>query len=87
MKSRKLSEMSNDELLRQQKTVQLVTGLLAGMLTALLVLVLILSIKKGPGPTSIALGVIPFALMPIVFLNWNHLKEIKKELSSRNNVL
>ncbi|WP_332369312.1 redox-active disulfide protein 2 [Spirosoma telluris] len=61
--------------------------MLAGALSVLLVMVVLLAIKKGLDGTSIGLGVIPFALMPIVFLNWNNLKEIKKELNSRKNVI
>jgi|GEM_PF-340689 len=87
MKSQKIQEMSNEGLLKQKKSIEVVTGTLAGLLTVLLVMIVLLSIKKGLDATSIALSVIPFALMPIVFLNWNNLKEIKKELNSRKNVV
>ena len=85
MKSQKIQEMSHEALLKQKKTVQLVTGMLAGALLTLLVMVVLLASKKGLQATSIGLGVIPFALMPILFLNWNYLKAIKKELNSRLN--
>ena len=87
MKSQKIEEMSNEALLKQKKTTEFATGMLAGALTALLIMVVLLAIKKGLDTTSIALGVIPFALMPILFLNWNNLKAIKKELNSRKNVI
>lgn len=87
MKSQKIQEMSNEALLKQKKTAELAMGMLAGALSVLLVMVVLLAIKKGLDGTSIGLGVIPFALMPIVFLNWNNLKEIKKELNSRKNVI
>ena len=85
MKSQKIQEMSHEALLKQKRTVQLVTGMLAGALLTLLVMVVLLASKKGLQATSISLGVIPFALMPILFLIWNNLKAIKKELNSRQN--
>jgi formate/nitrite transporter FocA (FNT family) len=87
MKNTKISEMSNEKLLEQKKLTQLVTGVLAGMLMALLVLVILLIIKKGFNATSISLGIIPFALMPILVMNWNNVKEIRKELDSRNKLI
>ncbi|MBD2756322.1 redox-active disulfide protein 2 [Spirosoma validum] len=87
MKNRKIQEMSNEAWLNQKKTTQLATGMLAGALLALLIMVVLLASKKGLHATSIGLGVIPFAFMPILFLNWNHLKAIKKELNSRQNAV
>ncbi|MBN8823468.1 MULTISPECIES: redox-active disulfide protein 2 [unclassified Spirosoma] len=87
MKGQKIEEMSNEALLKQKKTTELATGILAGMLLALLVMVVFLATKKGLNATSIGLGVIPFAFMPILFINWNNLKAIKKELSSRENLV
>lgn len=78
MKSQKFEEMSNEALLKQKKITEFATGMLAGVLSVLLVMVVLLAIKKGLHTTSIGLGVIPFAFMPILFLNWNNLKEIKK---------
>ena len=87
MKGQKIEETSNEALLKQKKTTELATGILAGMLLALLVMVVFLATKKGLNATSIGLGVIPFAFMPILFINWNNLKAIKKELSSRENLV
>ena len=87
MKSQKIEEMSNEALLKHKKTVEFATGMLAGVLSALLVMVVLLATKKGLNTTSIVLGVIPFAFLPILFLNWNNLKAIKKELNSRQNVV
>lgn len=80
MNSKKLNEMSNQELLKQQKLLRVITYMLAGMLLLLFALTTFLSLKKGFS----ALSVVPIALMPIVILNLNSLKEIKKELKSRN---
>ncbi|MEZ0610147.1 redox-active disulfide protein 2 [Fibrella sp. WM1] len=87
MKSQKIEEMSNEALLKHKKTTELATGMLAGALSALLVMVVLLARKKGLDATSMGLGVIPFALMPILFLNWSNLKAIKKELNARQNVI
>ena len=86
MESKKLQEMSEEELLKQYKTIQVVTGSLAFILTLLLIAVILLAIKKGFDAIAMGLGVIPFALLPILFINWNSLKEINKELNSRKNV-
>ena len=83
MKNQKPSEMSTEKLLQQQKTIKLVTGLLAGMLTVLLVMGIFLAVEQK----LYAFIPIPIALLPIVFLNLNNLKEIKKELDARQNIL
>jgi asparagine N-glycosylation enzyme membrane subunit Stt3 len=77
------SEMSIEKLQQQAKTIKVVTGTLAGMLLVLLVMAIMLSIKKGFS----ALVIIPFALLPIVVININSLKQIKKELESRRGAL
>jgi cobalamin biosynthesis protein CobD/CbiB len=87
MKSQKIEDMSQEALLKQKKTTQLATGMLAGALSVLLVMVVLLAIKKGPDAVSLGLGIIPFALMPIVFMNWTNLQAIKKELNSRQNAV
>ena len=83
MKNQKPSEMSTEKLLEQQKTVKLVTGILAGMLTSLLVLSIFLAVQQK----MYTFIPIPIALLPIVFVNINNLKEIKKELDSRKSII
>jgi hypothetical protein len=77
------SEMSVEKLQQQAKTIKVVTGTLVGMLVVLLVMAIMLSIKKGFS----ALIIIPFALLPIVLINVNSLKQIKKELESRRGAI
>lgn len=77
------SQMSVEKLQQQAKTTKLVTGMLAGMLAVLLVMAILLSIKKGFS----TLIVVPFALLPIVIINVNSLKQIKKELESRGEAI
>ncbi|WP_223861018.1 hypothetical protein [Spirosoma validum] len=77
------SQMSVEKLQKQAKTIKLVTGMLAGMLAVLLVMAILLSIKKGFS----TLVVVPFGLLPIVLINVNSLKQIKKELESRGEAI
>jgi 1,4-dihydroxy-2-naphthoate octaprenyltransferase len=80
---KQLAEMSIDKLKEQEKLIKVVTGTLAGMLLVLLIVAIVLSAKKGFSP----LVAVPFALLPIVVVNMNNLKQIKKELESRRNML
>ena len=83
MKSKNLTELSVEELLKQQKSIKVVTGMLAGMLILLLVIGIFLTFQKI---SFIAFVVIPIALLPIVFLNLATLKKIKQELNLRDNM-
>ncbi|MBO0949772.1 redox-active disulfide protein 2 [Fibrella forsythiae] len=85
MASTKFNEMSTEKLLEQQKLSKIAIGALIGSLTALLVMVILLTIKKGFGTVSMSLGIIPFAMIPIVVMNWSNMKEIQKELNSRES--
>jgi formate/nitrite transporter FocA (FNT family) len=80
MKKKNYSGMTLDELQKTKKTLVFATGVLAGMLIALLVITL-LTLKEGMTP----LLVIPLALSPIFFMNYNFVKTINKELKTRIN--
>ena len=75
MKSKKLNELSNEELLKNEKSLKAITYMLAGTLLVLFVAGIVLTFKKGFS----ALSVIPIALLPILILNFNTLKEVKEE--------
>ncbi len=79
MATRKLSEMSNEALLKGEKSLKVITYVLAGMLLVIFALNMILSIKKGFS----AINVVPIALLPIVIVNLGTLKKMKEELKSR----
>ena len=83
MKSENLKELSVEELLKQQKTIKVVTGSLAGMLIVLLGLGIFLTFQKT---SFAAFIVIPIALLPIVILNLTTLNKIKEELNLRERV-
>lgn len=79
MENKKLQELSTEELRKREKTTKLVTYMFAGILLFLFCINIFNSIKKGFS----ALNAVPFALLPILLLNVNNLKEIKKELNAR----
>lgn len=72
--------MSNKELLKNEKAVKVIMGMLVGAFAVLLMSVLFVTIKQGFN----ALMVIPLTILPIIMVNTNSLKEIKKEKKIRN---
>ncbi|RZK57782.1 MAG: redox-active disulfide protein 2 [Pedobacter sp.] len=80
MSKKNLSELSDEELLKNAKTVKMITSMLAGAIFLLFIINIFLAFKKGFS----SLSVIPIALLPIVLININSLKEMKKEIKSRN---
>lgn len=80
METKKLTELTNEELLKKNKTTKLVTGMLIGAIIALIVLNLVNIIN---GAQKWFVLSVPLGLMPIVFLTYNSIKEINKELKSR----
>ena len=86
MESQKVQEMSKESLLKQKVTIQAVTGALAGLLTLLLVVALYLWSVQGPS-VALPLLVVPLALSPILFINVKSIRDTKKELQARNEVL
>jgi Flp pilus assembly protein TadB len=79
MKTKNFAEMSTEKLLEQTKSIKALTGLLGGMLLVLFFTGGYIFSTKGFNVFLI----IPLALLPIVILNVKTLKEIKKELDSR----
>lgn len=79
MKNENLGLQDTESLLKKQKLLKMITALLGGMLFVLLVLAIYISFKKGFS----ALVVVPIALMPIIMLNVISIKNIQKELRSR----
>ena len=81
MKTKKLTELTNEELLKTNKITRLVTGILIGTIIALIVLNLV-NIMNGAQKWFVL--VVPLGLMPIVIINYNSVRKIGKELKSRN---
>lgn len=82
MKSKNLSELSIEELIKQQKTIKTIIGVLSGMLLVLLVLGIWLTFQK---PSFLVFIIIPFTFTPLLIFNAVTLKKIKSELHSREN--
>lgn len=80
MASKKPDEMSNEDLLKNEKMLKTITYMLTGALIALFVVGIIMIAKKGLN----ALLIIPITLIPVVLINFNSLKEIQKEIKTRN---
>ncbi|HAY3549691.1 redox-active disulfide protein 2 [Elizabethkingia meningoseptica] len=81
MKKENWSSLSTEDLNQKQKSIKSLTTMLIVTLIALFLISLFISLKKGFTP----LLVIPIALLPVVSMNLNNLKNIKKEIDSRNN--
>ncbi len=69
---------TKEELQKAIKTSTLITGMLAGALIALLLLNIFVNKKNFWGIIAV-----PLCLSPILFLNYNTIKEMKKELEAR----
>lgn len=80
MAAKKPNEMSNKDLLKNEKMLKTITYMLIGALIALFVVGIIMIVKKGLN----ALLIIPITLIPVVLINFNSLKEIQKEIKTRN---
>ena len=76
------NEMTTEELSKAQKSLKTVTYLFGVVLLLLFCLNIFLVANKGFSASN----VIPIALLPIFILNMNTLKEIKKELQSREQL-
>lgn len=81
MKAKKPSEMSLEELLQKEKMIKAAIYSLIALNIILLIAVIFLFVKKGFS----ALFVVPFSMVPIIIINSNSLKEIKKEIALRNS--
>ena len=82
----KIQEMSKEALLKRKKITAVVTATLAGLLTILLIVALFLCFKKGFS-TGLPFLIIPFGLSPILLININDVRVVRKELQTRDQVL
>lgn len=86
MKNQKIQEMSNEALLKREKTTKGVAGILAGMLIALLSAAIFLCVSNQSS-VGLPLLIMPFGLLPILFMLINDVKAVRKELQARNQTL
>lgn len=81
MADKKLQEMSNEALLKQEKTLRVSTYLLAGSAFVMLFAgIYLMVVKEGKFNAFL---VIPVSFIPIIALNAKSLKETRKEKSAR----
>lgn len=76
------SDLSAEDLIKKKKATTMVTGVLAGLLTVLLIMATLLAITQGF--IGVSLIAVALSLSPILFINYNSIKTIKEELKSRN---
>ena len=69
---------TKEELQKSIKSATFITGMLVGVLIMLLLLNIFVNKKNFWGIIAV-----PLCLSPIAFLNFNNIKEMKKELKSR----
>lgn len=80
MKNNNLKDLSNEELLKKEKTIKTLIYILFGGLLALFVINSIYITQKGFSP----LNIIPIALLPTLIINMVNLQQIKKEIRARS---
>ncbi len=80
MKKEDLENMSTDELLKRQKSLKTITGMLAGILLLLFGITIFKSVKDK---TFDVMMVVPISLSGIVLINYKLIKDITNELKSR----
>ncbi len=76
------SNLSAEDLIKKKKATTMVTGVLAGLLTVLLIMATILAITQGL--IGVSLIAVALSLSPILFINYSSIKTINEELKSRN---
>lgn len=79
-KERELSSLNLEELNKRAKTTKTATGLLLGIIIIQFAAGIFLTAKQGFNMFI----VIPFAFLPMVFVNYANLKKINEEIAKRN---
>lgn len=79
MKEQKLTELNTEELKQNEKTLKIILIIFIGVLAFLIALIVYIIIKKGMTP----LIAVPIALLPVLFVSYKKLRDIKSEIKSR----
>ena len=80
MNNRNPADLSNEELIRDEKNIKTLTLIFMGVLLVLFASTIFLTFKSGFS----AMSVIPIALLHILSMNINNWNALKKEIKSRN---
>ncbi|MBD0401369.1 redox-active disulfide protein 2 [Flammeovirga sp. EKP202] len=78
-----LKDKTTETLEKELKSLQTITGMLAGVLALLFVVCIYGLFSEGPKSTTTALLAVPIALGAILPMNYKKIKEIKVELEER----
>jgi hypothetical protein len=84
MKSKDLSELSVTELVSKEKTLKMVLGAFAGILSVFALMLTLLFMQKQY-TIAIPLLAVLFSLSIILFTTKKQMNDIKTELDTRNN--
>lgn len=79
MQSKKTTELSNEELIKKEKTTKTIIPIFAGMLITLFALAMYITLTQK----FTALMVMPFSLSPILVLLVRSRAELKQEMKNR----
>lgn len=79
MKAKKPSEMTNEELLKSEKTAEMTIYALLIITVVSILAVVLFIVRKGIS----GLIVLPFSMVTFIIINSNSLKEIRREISLR----
>ena len=82
MKKDDLSKLTEEQLVKREKTLRFTVGLLMGILIVLLIVAIFISVRdKSFNPALIT----PVALAAILPISFKKIKEIREELERRRN--
>jgi hypothetical protein len=79
MATKKLQEMSKDELLVEEKKANTAAKVFLGIVIVQFCVSIFLMIKQGFSTFT----TLPFAFLPLILIGFNRVKEIQKEIASR----
>ncbi|WP_131536756.1 redox-active disulfide protein 2 [Pedobacter nototheniae] len=80
MTDNKLAGISNEELIKNEKKAKGLTLVFTGVLIVLFTVNTITCLKNGFS----AVTIVPIALLPVLIININSWKELKKEIKRRD---
>ncbi len=84
MTEKEIADLTTETLLDRKKLLFTIAGCLVSGIFILIIMVSLLLIKTGMTAMVMALGIIPVALLPIIFLILSKVKLVNKALQSQN---
>lgn len=81
MKKEKFTNKTTEELIRDEKSLRVISLMFAGALFVLFVATIYMTFKNG----FTALSIVPIAILPTLIINISNWNEVKKEIKERNS--